>query len=313
MQELHDKIRYLNDGHSERIILTNNCNLKCKYCYQSAKTHSMLSIENINKRIELLKLRLPLVNILRINLFGGEPLLNWNGFKLICDEFRDQEKIYLSTITNGTLLNKDRINYLKQIQNFSLDISMDGNVMGNKWRIMGDNNSFDILLNNLFMLNSYNMNYTIRITLGKFNYDYIFDSLKMFKELGTTKIIIECIVSPMLQEIEHEQFIKLENFIKEIENDNFKIDISINRKISKHNKIESQNGEYKSANCTHNKKPNTINYVTQPNGIVYSHDSSKSLGINDKYAFNIQFDQKIENSSILDMINLNTLEYKIIK
>ena len=65
--------------------------------------------------------------IKRISFFGGEPLLNWD---MVCYIINNCEKqnipVKYGLITNGVLLNKEKIQYLK-IHGVDLAISFDGN------------------------------------------------------------------------------------------------------------------------------------------------------------------------------------------
>ena len=60
------------------IHLTNQCNLRCKYCYQTKKDKD-ISFENIKRLIDYEVSRKEKYSI--INFFGGEPLIRKNVIK----------------------------------------------------------------------------------------------------------------------------------------------------------------------------------------------------------------------------------------
>ena len=80
-------------------------------------------IDNITKNVNSNQ-------IITIGFFGGEPLLCYDLIKRIIDysnkNIKNNGSIKFSITTNGLLLNKDRLEYLKS-QNVDLCISIDGN------------------------------------------------------------------------------------------------------------------------------------------------------------------------------------------
>lgn len=301
---LHGKIIYNNQRvHSERIVLTNNCNFNCKYCFQTQKKHVMLSEENSNKRIKLLDLRLSQVDSVKINLFGGEPTLNWSSFFKFTEKFKDDERCHLSTITNGSLLTEERIKYLSEIHNFELELSFDGNEEGNQWRKINNKDTFYLTLNKIELFNKYNLTYLIRATIGKSNLKFLKDSLNLFKSIGIKIVYIQCMSYPNSQELNIEELQYLMSIVNDFKNDQFEIKVFNNQPVS--------NDKLKKDILTYNK--NEIWYITQPNGITYSYLQGKSLGIPDSKAHQLEYDEDLSYSNVLDMLNLNTLEYKKLK
>lgn len=118
--------------------ITENCNMRCKYCiysgqYYLARTHSCAKM-NIKTALNAIDFffahNKKRVDNVAITFFGGEPLLN---FKLIkqCVEYardknrRQKQKLEFSITTNGTLLNDNTIDFLKR-EKIILGISIDG-------------------------------------------------------------------------------------------------------------------------------------------------------------------------------------------
>ncbi|MGM0466282.1 MAG: radical SAM protein [Acidobacteriota bacterium] len=118
-----------------QLEITDNCNLRCKYCvyndnYNLQRNHrnNNMSIEIIKKSIEFLKSHSKEKDNLSISFYGGEPLLK---FELITKAveyakktLRDK-KLSFSITTNATLINRNIANYLYN-NNFSVVVSLDG-------------------------------------------------------------------------------------------------------------------------------------------------------------------------------------------
>lgn len=126
------------DGHLSKltIIVSNKCNLRCKYCY--AKYGEFDGYENVVMTPEQAKLYLRGLIINRfskvdhVQFFGGEPLLGINTIEAICKEFSclvdkgmlDNIPQY-TMITNLTIMNES----IKDIiikNNITLTVSIDG-------------------------------------------------------------------------------------------------------------------------------------------------------------------------------------------
>lgn len=100
------------------ILLGYKCNLDCEYCSQSEYRKSDRCIENSHVRdvddfIE--KLAVNKIVPKRIQLWGGEPVLYWKVIKVLLPKLRElypANKTTISIVTNGTLLNCDKMAFL---------------------------------------------------------------------------------------------------------------------------------------------------------------------------------------------------------
>jgi len=115
------------------IFLTNECNLRCTYCYATKKpivaTKAMLDQLRVFLTAEEDK-RLGDHDI-SIQFFGGEPTIEWESLTWFVEEFgkyhallHPGRKIRWGMTTNGTLLNRERLEFLKAhdlIPLFSID------------------------------------------------------------------------------------------------------------------------------------------------------------------------------------------------
>ena len=113
--------------------LTEQCNLRCTYCcysgnYLNKRSHKTVSmdtddIDDILVFIDSFTSKCPI----KIFLYGGEPLLNYNIVQYAIEESRKQwdNDVSFTISTNGTTLTKERIDWLVA-NNVVLALSIDG-------------------------------------------------------------------------------------------------------------------------------------------------------------------------------------------
>lgn len=115
------------------IYPTQDCNLKCWYCYESHVTGSLMSDSVMNRTFSAIKQKVESkdLNSLLIGFFGGEPLMNFYDIayplsiklKLLAEE----KGIKFATffVTNASFIDNKMIKHLAEI-NPLLQITLDG-------------------------------------------------------------------------------------------------------------------------------------------------------------------------------------------
>lgn len=162
---------------SHILYLTNDCNLRCEYCFQSGhhNTKNVIKKKNINKILkEILKSEPD--NVSTICFFGGEPFLEIDKIKYTYDECKKiknqfQKDFAFNTITNGTLIKKniETVDYLVKTDPtflFDLTISYDGSFQKHRVNSSIVEENFNLLLkknipfNISYTILDYNANYS---------------------------------------------------------------------------------------------------------------------------------------------------------
>jgi uncharacterized protein len=207
---LDNRMKIFNpDEYFLMIYPTQDCNLKCWYCYENHVPDSCMPEKVQAKIIKHIKSVVNEKNIrsLHITFFGGEPLLNHNtvafplleSVKKICDEAN--VTFYCFFITNATLLSEEVILNLKKF-NPMFQITLDGNrEKHNKVRTFkskSHNGSFDTIIS-AFKLISEHIRLadpaiasvaTIRINYDNATLKGIDDIIEEIKDLDKSKFII---------------------------------------------------------------------------------------------------------------------------
>lgn len=128
-----------------QLVLTEKCNLACKYCYIDQKPESMTK-DTFDKHYSMLDLFLQEYGCKNYHaaLFGGEPLLNWELFEYIIPIFKKDDRCnFIIVMTNGLLLKDDYKRDFIEKNNIALSLSFDG-LWNKNNRVYHDNkSSFD--------------------------------------------------------------------------------------------------------------------------------------------------------------------------
>ena len=101
------------------------CNLNCIYCYEDHNDKSRMKSEHVDILLNLVKNQNK--KNLKLEYFGGEPMLNMNFIKKFSKSLFDNNIQFSGAITtNGTLINKERLDELYQANIKSFQITLDG-------------------------------------------------------------------------------------------------------------------------------------------------------------------------------------------
>jgi uncharacterized protein len=123
------KSKYIN---RVKIQLGLSCNYSCDYCSQKfVERAPETSKKDIDSFIEKFKkLNFKEENGLRVEFWGGEPLVYWKTLKPLAEHIREEFKHWknkpqFSIITNGSILTDEMIDWLMMME-FNVSISHDG-------------------------------------------------------------------------------------------------------------------------------------------------------------------------------------------
>ncbi len=116
------------------VIPTLACNFSCWYCYENHDNKDRITKAEIDSIIKMLQRKTqnsPLITNLRIQFFGGEPLLCYNSVMVpllrLANGYLSDVKITVGITTNGYFLTEEKIIFLKQYGLKTVQITIDGN------------------------------------------------------------------------------------------------------------------------------------------------------------------------------------------
>ncbi len=182
--------------HSNKVVLlmTNECNLKCSYCYvDTEKNLKKMTPEIALRAVDQMK-DLNKNNPLLIMFFGGEPLINFKTIQSVIEHCRDWSNVSYGMVTNGTMLTPEIARFIVD-NKINLSISLDGpeflNDMTRTYK-KGERGTYRIVADNIRLIKSISPSHPIAYE-ATISYPHIrhlktkedvIDWLHSFRELG---------------------------------------------------------------------------------------------------------------------------------
>jgi uncharacterized protein len=144
------------------INISNTCNMKCKYCYANFGAYgSEKSLMNMDLlKITLDKFYAAFDEIAVLQVFGGEPFLNFKGFQYICEYVENRYnsgkikyRTLITTVTNGTVVTQRVIDLINKYHIY-VTVSLDGpqEVQDENRDFLNDRGTFNQVIKNIARL-----------------------------------------------------------------------------------------------------------------------------------------------------------------
>lgn len=173
---------------SAMFILTHSCNLECRYCFVHQEPCHMDLDTAFDATKFLIRNAEEVGETPQINFFGGEPLLMWDSIieplvQWIRGVYR--KPFDLSITTNGTLLDEEKIEFLKKYR-ITLLFSIDGSKKTQDYNrpLHNGKSSFDVLENIIPQVVKNFPNTTFRMTTIPPTCNNTFDNIMFAKYHG---------------------------------------------------------------------------------------------------------------------------------
>lgn len=206
------------------------CNLACKYCFIennpiSTNCFQKMDFDTAKIAVDKFVNEINKTNVLepQIIIYGGEPLTNFELLEKVILYIRKIKKdLAITIITNGTLLRKKEIIFLKE-NKIGIGISLDGpKKINDKNRVFrsGNGSVYDSAVEGIKLLNKYDCNYCVSATVTKDVIDNKEEVYNWIKDLKIKNIFWNLYhYSTFVDENEWEEFYKkMSAFILDIYN-----------------------------------------------------------------------------------------------
>ena len=215
-------------------VVTQDCNLRCKYCYMTGKqSEHKMTFETAKKAMDYFfaeKSRLFDDDYLILEFIGGEPLLEIELIDKIVDYFKI--KIYeencawfgryrIGISTNGILYSSEKVQRFieKNINSLSIGISIDGTKEKHDLqRVYPDGSgSYDDVSKNIRLWKKQFPFATTKVTIGHDDLPYTFESIVHLWNLGINEVPANVVFEDVWEEgddiVFEEQLKRLADYI----------------------------------------------------------------------------------------------------
>ena len=176
------------------LILTENCNLRCKYCFDDAFSDRTgcsydysMKLEMIDDIISFIEKTKDKDRETTVSFFGGEPTMNWEFIEKFVEKSNGRYRF--STNSNLVALNSKRIDFLVKNKIIPI-ISLDGIKKSHNINrlTVGAFGSWDLTMKNLPELTakfrSVGINLSALMVVNDNNYQYLEESYEFLIGLG---------------------------------------------------------------------------------------------------------------------------------
>lgn len=163
------------------------CNFKCTYCYEGDRVQNLTMTDEIIEGV-INFIKKGNYRTLNLTWYGGEPLCSWDKLVLINKKIEELKisVINQSIVTNGSLIDSEKIEYFFEKDFKMIQITLDGNEKTHNERrpMKNGGNSYKTIMSSLDRI--YNcciekgkkLNVQIRINIDKTNIDMYYELYK---------------------------------------------------------------------------------------------------------------------------------------
>lgn len=178
-------------GYHFRILTTTACNARCTYCYEKGTAVITMTNETVEKVVAFIQKTVTSNKPIRIEWFGGEPLVNMPVIHKICERLTELGLVFESTmVTNGILLDDKIAKILKDACHLNkVQITLDG--LADVYSAVKGvpQTCFDKVVSNISLMASNEITVHVRMNYTE-NYSVLLDLINYLgRELGFNKRI----------------------------------------------------------------------------------------------------------------------------
>lgn len=164
------------------LLVTEDCNLECRYCFEKTKRSTKMSFSVAKKTIDKYLMRKEGPSEVSIDFCGGEPLLEFELIKKVFEYTISgswEKKFRFSLGTNGTILTEEMKQWFIRHRCFQISISLDGIKEVHDYNRSG---SYDNIIKNIDFFKQYDQ--PVKMTISPFTIPWLADSIIHIHELG---------------------------------------------------------------------------------------------------------------------------------
>ena len=190
MRHLYGQVQYRTDILELILLASEECNFRCVYCYETFPRGTMEEWVR-TAVVRWVESKIRILSRVKVEWFGGEPLLGYDAIKEIAPEVQRLAKKhdvahYSAMTTNGYLLNQDRFAALLQWGVTHYQITLDGpqECHDAKRPLTGGGSTFSQILENLLAMRDVKGTFSVflRVNFDRDNLPQMPDYVQFLKD-----------------------------------------------------------------------------------------------------------------------------------
>jgi radical SAM protein with 4Fe4S-binding SPASM domain len=178
------KIPFLSGPTAIDLFITSRCNLRCRHCFSDSgeETHELPLnlIKNVLDQLESMR-------VLEVRINGGEPFSHPEIDEILADI--SDRRLRRVIITNGTLLDRDKVQLLKRSKTIPT-VSLDDSIPEGHDDFRGVKGSFEQTLKGMSLLKQGEVVYGVNTCIHRGNMKRVKDIIDLAAKYGASKIAL---------------------------------------------------------------------------------------------------------------------------
>ena len=171
------------------MAVTYRCNLHCDFCYVGDREYGELRTKDVKRVISKI---LHEAEIPSVSFTGGEPMLRTDITELV--SHAAGIGLWTNLITNGTLLERERVRALKRAGLCSAQVSIEGPDALTHEQITGQEGSFKDTIRGIELLMQAEIPVHTNTTISRKNISVVNDILTLIKGMGLTRLSMNLLI-----------------------------------------------------------------------------------------------------------------------
>ncbi len=170
------------------LVLTDKCNFKCTYCYNSSGEGGLKNLSTgqwLDAVDQLIQM-----DVTKFSLTGGEPLLHPGFFEIL--ERINSSGAHAYIATNGSLINQSMVEKFVSVKQPVVQISLDSALPEIHHELTQSSNSFEKVINAIEMLVNSGIKVNVKALLMPHTYKDIANLIILCRSLGVNALTLDC-------------------------------------------------------------------------------------------------------------------------
>ena len=197
-----------------RIWTTSGCNARCYYCFEKGVAVKTMDTVTMIQVAKYVCDRIEKGNEIKLEWFGGEPLLNIKAIEtiseIVMDKCKELDAQYISSIiTNGSLVDNTTVDLFKRYNIKRAQITLDGYrsiYNESKNYVNKELHNFDNVIDSIRLLSDNGIRVSVRLNYDNKNYESLSELIDYLQDNFGDNKLVKTYVYPLWSAVKDGEF-----------------------------------------------------------------------------------------------------------